>query len=251
MEDQRRIVNRVSILASKVHELEVLHNNTIEETKALWASLSYAIFAAFQNAPVAKIADICDVQGGLQKSPARQPNENPIPYLTVAHVQRNHIDLSIGLRYFEVTKSELERLRLLPGDLLIIEGNGSLEQIGRVALFNGEVENCVHQNHVIRARPNRECVLPEYLNAFLNSPVGQEEVQKRSRTTSGLRTLSVGKIREIEVPLPPIDQQRCIVQKLRQTEAKIENLLSHMQISQTEIQAVIPSFLHKAFQGHI
>ncbi len=140
---------------------------------------------------------------------------------------------------------------VLTGDLLIIEGNGSLEQIGRVALFNGEVENCVHQNHVIRARPNRECVLPEYLNAFLNSPVGQEEVQKRSRTTSGLRTLSVGKIREIEVPLPPIAQQRCIVQKLRQTEAKIENLLSHLQISQTEIQAVIPSFLHKAFQGHI
>jgi type I restriction enzyme S subunit len=167
----------------------------------------------------------------------------------VAHVQRNQIDLSIGLRYFEVSQSELERLRLILGDLLIIEGNGSLEQIGRSAIFNGEVENCVHQNHVIRARPNRECVLPKYLNAFLNSPAGQEEVQKRSRTTSGLRTLSVGKIKEIEIPLPSLETQGRIVEQLQLFKSQTDHLLTTQVDCLAEAESLLPAFLDRVFQG--
>ena len=46
--------------------------------------------------------------------------------------------------------------------------------------------------HGIRIRPDQERVYPEFLNLYLNSPVGQEAVQAQSRTTSGLRSLSVG-----------------------------------------------------------
>ena len=249
LDDQHRIVERIQVLTAKVRELETLQNGLVDETEALWASRSHSIFNNLQNTPLARIGDICDVQGGLQKSPSRQPKDNPIPYLTVAHVQRNHIDLSIGLRYFEVSQNELQRLRLLPGDLLIIEGNGSLDQIGRVAVFNGEVENCVHQNHVIRARPNLERVLPNYLNAFLNSPAGQEEVQKRSRTTSGLRTLSVGKIREIEVPLPSLGIQQQLVKQLQRFKSATNDLLIEQAKCILATEALIPTILNKAFIG--
>ncbi len=54
---------------------------------------------------------------------------------------------------FELTRDELERLRLRYGDLLIVEGNGSRSEIGRCAMWRGEVNDCVHQNHIIRVRP--------------------------------------------------------------------------------------------------
>ena len=100
----------------------------------------------------ASFDQIGETQGGLQKSPSRNPLKNHYPYLRVANVYRGFLDLK-ELHRFELTKEELERLRLQPGDLLIVEGNGSRTEIGRCALWTGEVEDCVHQNHIIRVRP--------------------------------------------------------------------------------------------------
>lgn len=62
-------------------------------------------------------------------------------------------------RYFEVTLQKLAHWRLPPGDVLIVEGNESADEIGRTALFRGEIADCVYQNHLIRVRP-----VPEVLN---------------------------------------------------------------------------------------
>lgn len=197
------------------------------------------------------IGEICEVRGGIQKSPARTPKDHPTPYLTVAHVQRNRINATSDFRYFEVSPDELERWRLLSGDLLIIEGNGSADQIGRVALFRGEIENCVHQNHVIRARPDQTIVFPDYLNIYLNSPLGQDEVQNRSRTTSGLRTLSVGRIREIEIPVPPLEEQRRLVAYLDGLQARVSALRAAQAETGKELSALMPSVLDRAFKGEL
>lgn len=173
------------------------------------------------------IGEISDVAGGIQKGPHREASANPVRYLTVAHVQRNRLLLD-DPRFFEVNRAELERWRLLKGDVLIIEGNGSADQIGRTALFRGEITDCVHQNHVIRVRPHADKVSGEYLNSLMNSSVGQAAVQLQSSTSSGLRTLSVGKIREIFFPLPPLPEQR-----------KIADILSTWDEALTQLNALI------------
>jgi type I restriction enzyme S subunit len=249
--EQRRIVARIEALARRVEEARRLRREATEEAEALWGSTAAELLTKETDLGRHSIGDICEVRGGLQKSPARAPRDHPTPYLTVAHVQRNRIDVGSDLRYFEVTTDELTRWRLEFGDLLIIEGNGSADQIGRVALFRNEIENCVHQNHVIRARPDRSKVNPEYLNAFLNSPLGQEEVQKRSRTTSGLRTLSVGRIQEIQVPLPTLAQQGQIVVQLSRVEAEVGNILRLQVETQKELDALMPSILANAFAGEL
>jgi type I restriction enzyme S subunit len=158
-----------------------------------------------------KIDDFYDVSGGIQKTPKRTPISNFFPYLRVANVHRRKLDLS-QLEYFELVEGELERWKLQSGDLLIVEGNGSENEIGRCAVWNGEIDNCVHQNHIIRARPighNSQL----FTLLFLNSPSGMAEMRNLAITTSGLFSLSVGKIREILVPLPPLTEQKRIVEK--------------------------------------
>lgn len=159
----------------------------------------------------AKIDDLYDVSGGIQKTPKRTPISNFFPYLRVANVHRRRLDLS-QLEYFELLEGELERWKLQSGDLLIVEGNGSENEIGRCAVWNGEIDNCVHQNHIIRARPighNSQL----FTLLFLNSPSGMAEMRNLAITTSGLFSLSVGKIREILVPLPPLAEQKRIIEK--------------------------------------
>ena len=137
------------------------------------------------------------------------------------------------------------------GDVLIVEGNGSSDQIGRTALFHGEIDPCVHQNHLIRIRPDSKQILPAYLNLYLNSPDGQEEVRARSRTTSGLNILSIGRISDIVVPVPPLDKQRSIIDNLDDTQARIARLKGLQAEAAAELDALLPSILDKAFRGEL
>lgn len=196
------------------------------------------------------IGDISDVAGGIQKGPHREASSNPVRYLTVAHVQRNRLLLD-DPRYFEVTRAELERWRLRKGDVLIIEGNGSADQIGRTALFRGEIADCVHQNHVIRVRPLLNEVSGEYLNSLMNSSVGQAAVQLQSSTSSGLRTLSVGKIREMFFPLPPLPEQRKIADILATWDEALTQLDALIEAQERRKKALMQQLLtgKKRFPG--
>jgi type I restriction enzyme, S subunit len=89
--------------------------------------------------------------GGLTKNQKRNDLPLKLPYLRVANVYANEMRLD-DIEYIGVAEKELEKLLVRKGDLLVVEGNGSPDQIGRVALWNDAIPNCVHQNHLIKAR---------------------------------------------------------------------------------------------------
>jgi len=156
-----------------------------------------------------KIESVSDVKGGMQKSKDRIPKDNPRRYLTVAHVQKGNIDLG-DPRYFEVSNTELEQYRLEAGDILVVEGNGNLEQLGRAAVFSGEIEDCVYQNMIIRIRPREDSLMSQYVCQYLNSPQGHTSIVKKGMSSSGLFHLGVERLMKIEIPLPPLSEQRQI-----------------------------------------
>jgi type I restriction enzyme S subunit len=186
-----------------------------------------------------RIYDFYDVSGGIQKTPKRTPVSNYFPYLRVANVQRGYLDLG-EIEYFELLEGELKRWNLQPGDLLIVEGNGSPKEIGRCAIWNGEIEKCVHQNHIIRVRPiSHEGQL--FTLMFLNSPSGTTEMRNLAITTSGLYSLSVGKIREILVPFPPPDEQKRIVAKVDELMKLCDQLEASLRQSQQRAESLAAS----------
>jgi len=247
--EQRRIIARIEELAARIDEARELRRRAVEEADALMNKCSEYLFDN-KDCNTRSIESVCEVKGGIQKSSERAPAANPRRYITVAHVQRNRIDIS-DPRYFEVSEEELEKWRLLPGDVLVIEGNGSADQIGRTALFCGEIDDCVHQNHVIRIRPNQTRILPDYLNGFLNSPLGQKEMRERSRTTSGLFNLSVGRIKSIDVPLPALNDQRLIVERIHDLQSKLDLLKRHQAETAAALDALLPAVLVRAFRGEL
>lgn len=160
----------------------------------------------------ALIEDCFVISGGMQKTPARTPKTNAFPYLGVGNVYRGRLDLA-NVKKFELAAGELERFRLEPQDILVVEGNGSANEIGRCAVWNGEIENCVHQNHIIRCRPKSPQLTP-YAALYLNSPDGMAEMKRLAITSAGLFSLSVSKIRKIPFPLPSLAEQHRIVAKV-------------------------------------
>ena len=159
------------------------------------------------NQEVHKLSDIAAITGGLTKNSRRDKLELRKPYLRVANVFFASIDtteiLDIGL-----TKEEYEKTLLRNGDLLFVEGNGSPDQIGRVAIWNGEIEDCVHQNHLIKARFDLKRMNPVFAMYYFISERGRNQIKKRAVSTSGLYTLSVSKIADFEIPNPPMELQQ-------------------------------------------
>ncbi|MBN9492556.1 restriction endonuclease subunit S [bacterium] len=249
LDEQQRIVAQIDAIAAKVAEAQRLRQEATEQTHALTDGLT-ARLLWFTNAPRVPIGSFAEVRGGIQKTPSRTATASPVRYLTVAHVQRDRI-LTRDPRYFEVTPDELERWRLKAGDVLVIEGNGSAEQIGRTALFRGEIPDCVHQNHVIRVRTKSDLADPAFLNAFLNSSVGRDVIQAESRTTSGLRTLSVGRIKALSVPLPPLSKQKAALQELEEVLCRVTALKAFEAEVTRELDGFLPGVLHRAFGGEL
>lgn len=152
--------------------------------------------------------DVSDVRGGIQKQPKRKPVLNKYPFLRVANVGRGVMDLA-EVHEVELFNGELMTYRLEPGDLLVVEGNGSVDQIGRAARWDGSIADCVHQNHLIRVRPG-ERLDSRFLELVWNSPSTTAQLIAAASSTSGLHTLSTGKIKGIQLRIPPLQTQRVL-----------------------------------------
>lgn len=116
----------------------------------------------------ASVGGLGDVIGGLTKNPKRANLNKKLPYLRVANVYANELRLD-EIEEIGVEDNELEKLLVKEGDLLIVEGNGSPDQIGRLAIWDGSISPCVHQNHLIKVRLNHE-IAPEWVMSWLMSP---------------------------------------------------------------------------------
>jgi len=168
------------------------------------------------------------VFGGLTKNPKRAKLEKQLPYLRVANVYANELRLE-EIQRIGVEDAELEKLLVRAGDLLIVEGNGSKDQIGRLAIWDGSIDRCVHQNHLIKVRAV-EPSMPRWLLYWLQSPCGRRFVELVASSTSGLYTLSVNKVGDLPIALPPLAEQHRIV-------AEVERCLSVIEELETVIEA--------------
>ena len=154
------------------------------------------------------------VTSGLTKNSKRATMPTKMKYLRVANVLFNELDL-LDVQEIGVEEREIEKSLLEKDDLLFVEGNGSPDQIGRVSLWDGSISPILHQNHLIKARFH-DGVLPGYAMYYFMSDEGRKQILMSASTTSGLYTLSTGKIAAFELPVPPIPQQEQFLQMTQQ-----------------------------------
>ena len=192
------------------------------------------------------VGDLAEVQGGLQLAPFRDSHPIKVPYLRVANVYRDRLDLR-EIKQIGCTSGELARVRLLTGDILVVEGHGNREEIGRAAIWDGSIDDCVHQNHLIRVRASCSEIEPAYLNAFINSEGGRRQLIGFGKTTSGLNTISVSNVRQVTVLVPPLQLQRLFSARI----LKVKSLLISRQRVYREGETLFRGLIQRAFRGEL
>lgn len=135
-----------------------------------------------------------------------------LPYLRVANVQDGFLELN-EIKYIKVLNSQIEKYRLQIGDVLMNEG-GDYDKLGRGTIWQGEIENCLHQNHVFKVRVNRDSILPEYLSIFSSSFYGKSFFLVSSKQSTNLASINISQLKKFTIILPDIEEQKRIIEVL-------------------------------------
>ena len=189
------------------------------------------------------------VSGGLTKNSKRNKLFQQMPYIRVANVYADKLKLE-DISNIGIKESEIERVLLEKGDLLVVEGNGSLDQIGRAALWDGSISPCVHQNHIIKVRFN-PTKIGKYILLWLLSKKGRKEITNVASSTSGLYTLSISKVASLFVPFPPLAEQHRIITEVERRLSICDKMEATIAESLKKTESLCQSILKKAFEGKL
>ena len=110
--------------------------------------------------PVVRVEDAGRVQLGRQRAPKYQTGKFTRPYVRVANVFEDRIDVT-DLLSMDFGDRDFAQYRLEHGDILLNEGQ-STELVGRPAMWRNEVPDCCFQNTIIRFQPDKKKVLPDF-----------------------------------------------------------------------------------------
>jgi type I restriction enzyme, S subunit len=196
-----------------------------------------------------KIKNVGKITGGLAKNSHRGKCSHNLPYLRVANVYAGFLSLD-EIKYIGVNEEEIDKLLLKKGDLLIVEGNGSIDQIGRVATWDGQISPCIHQNHIIKIRFS-DVEDSTFVLYWLLSPNGREYIRKVASSTSGLHTLSLSKVSELPIPFPSKIERHIIVEEIEQRLSILEHLEKSLPNLFLLTHKLQQSILKQAFEGRL
>lgn len=160
-----------------------------------------------------RLKDVAQLQTGLSLSSGRKL-ENPVerPYLRVANVQDGHLDLS-DVKTTRIEEGNIERYLLKEGDVLFTEG-GDFDKLGRGTVWEGQIDGCLHQNHIFAVRPDEGKIHPYFLAALSSGPAGRRYFTINSKQSTNLASINSTQLKAFPVPLPPTVEQDEIVRLL-------------------------------------
>lgn len=198
----------------------------------------------------AKLDALATVKGGItvNRGRRRQSNMRSVPYLRVANVQRGYFDLS-EMKQIDAPEDKISELSLKSGDILLNEG-GDRDKLGRGWVWNGEIPECIFQNHVFRARLFDSAVHPKFISFYANS-IGQTFFLESGTQTTNLASISSSKLRELPVPLPPADEQRRIIAEIERHLSVADEVEAALTANHKRAARLRQSILQKAFEGRL
>lgn len=169
------------------------------------------------------------------------------PYLRVANVQGGYVDLN-DLATIEVTPDEDLKYRLHSGDVLMTEG-GDRDKLGRGCVWHGEIEPCLHQNHVFAVQTNEAVLLPEFLEYLTASDVGRSYFDVTAIKTTNLACTSSSKVLAFTIPLPPIEEQIEIVGFIKKRSLELNKLIMKKELLVQELESYKKSLIYEVVTG--
>jgi type I restriction enzyme, S subunit len=195
-----------------------------------------------------RLDEVAEVRLGRQRSPKNHGGKDMRRYLRAANVDWDGLKLD-DVKLMNFTDEELATYRLESGDIVLGEASGSPAEVGKPALWNGEIADCCFQNTLLRVR-TFGAVLPKYLLHFLRSAALEGEFADQSRGV-GIHHLGAARLSSWPITVPPLEEQRRIIEALEAHLSRTERLRKEVLLAAARSDVLRRSLLGAAFSGRL
>ncbi|WP_423147890.1 restriction endonuclease subunit S [Rubrolithibacter danxiaensis] len=250
IEEQERIVQKIEELFSEL-------DDSIQKVKEAQSKLNLFQQALYEETfkritveREASLSEICSIVGGVTKGRNLTGKETvELPYLRVANVQDGYLNLE-DVKTIRIPIKEKDKYLLSIGDILYTEG-GDRDKLGRGTVWQGEIDECIHQNHIFRARPKSPDYNSNYISYYSKTKAAREYFFKSGKQTTNLASINISILSNLIIPLVSLDEQIKIVEKIDAQLSIYSHSVLKVQSIQVQMDYAKQSILKKAFNGFL
>ena len=260
--EQQRIVDRIESLFAKLDEAKQKAQDALDSFETRKAAILHKAFTGeltaqwrkkhsigMESWETKKLSEVSTLQTGLMKGKNYSGKTVMLPYLRVANVQDGFLNLS-EIKEIEVSEELIDRYSLKNGDVLFTEG-GDYDKLGRGTVWQGQIKNCLHQNHVFVVRPQADVLSPYFLSYQAGSRYGKQYFLKCSKQTTNLASINSTQLKGFPVLMPTIEEQAQIVLLIDDLLAKEQQAKEAAEGVLEQIDLMKKAILARAFRGEL
>jgi len=242
--EQRRIVKGIEELTAKIEEARGLRRKAKEEAGALLSTELNTIFVRGKRSGWSEttLSSICEQpQYGYTESAIYEP-VGP-KFLRITDIQNGYVGWD-AVPYCQCPRPEKYYLR--EGDILFARSGATT---GKSYLVKGCPQS-IFASYLIRVRVKSN-IVPELLYWFFQSPLYWTQVMER-KSGSAQPNMNGKKLSNLKVVFPEeLEEQHRIVAYLDNLQIKTDDLKRLQHETQSELDALMPSILARAFMGEL
>ncbi len=191
-----------------------------------------------------QLGELFEIGAGKTMSAAARNGTDKTPFLRTSNVLWDEIDLS-SVDEMSIPKHELPAKLLSRGDLLVCEGG----EIGRAAIWSGDVDPISFQNHLHRLRPIVDEVEPRFYVFFLQSAFTQLGIFEGAGNKTTIPNLSRSRLSGLDVPHPPLCEQQAISAALSRVRSAIRVQTESVEVAQELKRAAMHTLFTRGLRG--
>ena len=170
-----------------------------------------------KNWPEVRLDEIADIVSGITKGrKIKEQKLFEVPYMAVSNVKDGYIDWTT-VKTIMASQAEINKYQLKPFDVLMTEG-GDPDKVGRGAIIHEPPENCIHQNHIFRVRLDRNILLPEYMEQYLQQQKAKRYFLGCAKQTTGIASINMRQLTGLPVVVPEMQLQKEYVSFVHQVD---------------------------------
>jgi type I restriction enzyme S subunit len=194
---------------------------------------------------VKELGEVCiKVEYG---SSTKSTSEGKLPVLRMGNIQNRRFTWD-SLMYSN-NEEDNKQYSLKYNDVLFNRTN-SPELVGKTAIYKSEMP-AIFAGYLIRIHRKEDLLDADYLNYYLNSKMANDYGKTVVISSVNQANINGTKLKTYPIPLPPLKEQKSIVQKLDALSAETKKLEAIYQAKINDLEELKKSVLQKAFSGEL
>jgi len=193
-----------------------------------------------------KVVRIGDVISSSQYGTSQRSNNEMIgyPIIGMGNVTENGKLELCSLSYVDLSPAEFDKLKLEKGDVIFNRTN-STKLVGKTALWSIDID-AVIASYLVKIRLTDD-ILPTYFVGLVNMPSYKQLFQLRCRKAVGQSNISPTLLKEFNIPLPPLVEQKTF----QRAASRFEDMQRYYREAESQGEHLFQSLLHRAFRGEM